>query len=120
MAIAGATREATLPLRRNAVRRSQILESAVDVFGAKGFSQSSLAEVAGSVGMTAAGLLHHVKTKEALLIELLALRDEADLAEASDPERPRERWLYAPADVDMAAVTGRVINALVAPVRPLT
>jgi AcrR family transcriptional regulator len=120
MAIAGATREATLPLRRNAVWRSQILESAVDVFGAKGFYHSSVAEVAGSVGMTAAGLLRHVKTKVALLIELLALHHEADLAEASDPERPRGQWLHAPDGVDMAAVTGRVINALVAPVRPLT
>src|SRR6478752_5567592 len=51
------TRPATLE------RREEILRAAMRVFGSKGYHQGSLAEVAEQVGITHAGVLHHlVKT----------------------------------------------------------
>ena len=62
-------------------------------FGQKGFYKASLADVASAAGITAAGLLHHFKTKEALLVELLQQRDLVGLQETSGGELPRGREL---------------------------
>lgn len=74
--------------RRTRLRRQEILEAAASTFSSRGFYKASLAEIAVGAGITPAGLLHHFKTKEALLIDLLRRRDEVDIAEASIPERP--------------------------------
>ena len=79
--------------RRTRIRRQEILHSALVAFGQKGFYKASLADVASAAGITAAGLLHHFKTKEALLVELLGQRDRVDLEEASAGEPPRGREL---------------------------
>lgn len=57
-------------------------------FATKGFHKASLLEIAQQAGITPAGLLHHFKTKENLLTELLRQRDANDIAEASIPARP--------------------------------
>lgn len=74
--------------RRTRIRKQEILDSALIAFGQKGFYKSSLADVAGAAGITAAGLLHHFKTKEALLVELLRQRDLVDLQYAPGGEHP--------------------------------
>ena len=61
--------------RRTRLRKQEILDSALVAFGQKGFYKATLADVASAAGITAAGLLHHFKTKEALLVELLEQRD---------------------------------------------
>ena len=48
-------------------------------FGAKGFYNGSLAEVAEQVGMTHAGVLHHFGSKDQLLLEVLDYRDRKDV-----------------------------------------
>lgn len=53
-------------------------------FAAHGYHNASLAEIAKEAGITAAGILHHFKTKDQLLTELLHGRDEADIADASE------------------------------------
>ncbi|WP_110590039.1 glycoside hydrolase family 3 N-terminal domain-containing protein [Microbacterium suaedae] len=72
------------PVARRAGRRSYsqgkesriaILETALDVIERKGYSATSLRDIAAEVGMTQAGLLHHFGTKENLLVEVLRQRD---------------------------------------------
>ena len=62
------------------VRRREILDASVDIFGAKGFTGGTLQEIADQVGMTHAGILHHFGSKEQLLLEVLLHRDETDVA----------------------------------------
>ena len=72
------------PVSRRAGRRTYsqgresklaILETALDVIERKGYSSTSLRDIAAEVGMTQAGLLHHFGTKENLLVEVLRQRD---------------------------------------------
>jgi AcrR family transcriptional regulator len=79
--------------RRTRLRKQEILDSALVAFGQKGFYKATLADVASAAGITAAGLLHHFKTKEALLVELLEQRDRLGLQEATGGELPRGRDL---------------------------
>ena len=50
----------------------------MEVFAERGYRAASLAAVAEKVGLTQQGLLHYVPSKDALLIEVLKLRDEID------------------------------------------
>ncbi len=58
--------------------RELILETALAVIERKGYSATSLRDIAAEVGMTQAGLLHHFGTKENLLVEVLQQRDIVD------------------------------------------
>lgn len=70
----GATPErATRP--RGDARRRLILDVAVKLFGARGFNDVGIAEIATEVGITPAGLLHHFPTKAALLLAVLQERE---------------------------------------------
>ena len=62
------------------VRRREILDASVEIFGAKGFTGGTLQEIADQVGMTHAGILHHFGSKDQLLLEVLLHRDETDVA----------------------------------------
>ena len=77
--------------RRTRLRKQEILDSALVAFGQKGFYKATLADVASAAGITAAGLLHHFKTKEALLVELLERRDLLGLQDSPGGELPRGR-----------------------------
>ncbi|WP_330307278.1 MULTISPECIES: TetR/AcrR family transcriptional regulator [unclassified Streptomyces] len=59
-------------------RRSRILDAAVEHFAQWGFHASSLARIAKDVGITQGGLLHHFRSKEDLLVQVLARADEND------------------------------------------
>jgi len=76
--VTGASRAAK-PHSRTAERRTAILDAATEVFGSRGYNNSSLVEIAEKVGMTHAGILHHFGSKEQLLLAVLAYRDETDI-----------------------------------------
>lgn len=76
------------PRPGTAVRRREILMSAVEIFGSKGSTNGTLADVADQVGLTRAGVLHHFGSKENLLLEVLAYRDRADVADLVDQHIP--------------------------------
>ncbi|WP_406442383.1 TetR/AcrR family transcriptional regulator [Streptomyces sp. NBC_01613] len=59
-------------------RRLRILDAAVEHFAQWGFHASSLARIAKDVGITQGGLLHHFRSKEDLLVQVLARIDRAD------------------------------------------
>lgn len=72
---------------RGDARRQQILDAAVELFSAKGYRSTGLAELADTVGMTHPGLLYYFGTKERLLLEVVAEREriEADMRQDLDP-----------------------------------
>ncbi|WP_046472269.1 TetR/AcrR family transcriptional regulator [Allosalinactinospora lopnorensis] len=59
-------------------RREEILRAAADVFAAQGFHNASLTDIAATLGITPAGILHHFGSKTGLLTAVLELRDSAD------------------------------------------
>lgn len=61
-------------------RREEILKAAMATFGNKGYYNGPLTEIAEQVDMTHAGILHHFGSKDQLLLEVLAYRDESDVA----------------------------------------
>lgn len=60
---------------KTAVTRQAIIDAALEVF-ASGYNAGSLRDIAARVGMSEAGLLHHFKTKRALLLAVLEHRDD--------------------------------------------
>ncbi|GAB2496170.1 TetR/AcrR family transcriptional regulator [Nocardiopsis aegyptia] len=68
------------PGRPRGRRREEILDTALEVFAEGGFHGTSLAGVAERCGLTQQGLLHYFPTKQALLVAVLARRDELDAA----------------------------------------
>ncbi|WP_431683818.1 TetR family transcriptional regulator C-terminal domain-containing protein [Kitasatospora sp. KL5] len=65
-----------------------MLAIAVETFATRGYHHSSLAEIAERAGLTQAGLLHHFRSKTALLSGVLELRDNSEMRQLG-PERPR-------------------------------
>jgi AcrR family transcriptional regulator len=61
---------------KTAEKREAILDAALEVFAESGYRSGSLREVAVRVGMSEAGLLHHFRSKSALLEAVLARRDD--------------------------------------------
>ena len=70
------SRTARSPRTNPLVRREQILDAAILVFGTLGFRQGSLKDVAARVGLSVQGVLHHFPSKEILLLETLDRRNE--------------------------------------------
>lgn len=70
------------------VRRREILDAAVDIFGSKGYAGGTLQDIADQVGMTHAGILHHFGSKDQLLLEVLVHRDETDVADLEGQHIP--------------------------------
>ncbi|MFE5485429.1 TetR/AcrR family transcriptional regulator [Streptomyces sp. NPDC056527] len=69
-------------------RRLKILDTAVEHFGQWGFHASSLARIANDCGITQGGLLHHFRSKEDLLLSVLAQSEQHDVERlfADEPE----------------------------------
>jgi len=72
------------PYRKGRKRRREILLAAIDVFARRGYRNASIREIADSVGLTQAGLLHYFPSKEELFTEVVRVRDELDEATSHD------------------------------------
>ena len=66
--------------RKRVNRRERILRTAAEVFAAQGFNNTSLADIAATLDITPAGVLHHFGSKTELLTAVLELRDTNDPA----------------------------------------
>lgn len=75
-------------------RHLDILDSAVEVFGKRGYASGSLQEIADLVGMTHAGVLHHFGSKHQLLLEVLVHRDRTDVAQLEGQHIPDGMGLF--------------------------
>ncbi|WP_313542110.1 TetR/AcrR family transcriptional regulator [Leifsonia aquatica] len=69
-------------------KRKDILRAAVEVFGTKGSTNGTLADIAEQVGITHAGVLHHFGSKQNLLLEVIEFRDQDDVAHLADRHIP--------------------------------
>jgi len=76
-------------------RYHEILEQAARLIFQRGYEATSMQDIAESCGLTKAGLYHHVKTKEALLLAIMHygmdLFEELVLAKVSDIVDPVAR-----------------------------
>lgn len=61
-------------------RRAQLVESATALIAQNGYHRFSISALATAAGLTRAGVLHHVGSKEQLLLDVLAGRDDRDNA----------------------------------------
>jgi AcrR family transcriptional regulator len=70
--------------------RQAIVDTAIPVFARMGYHGTSLRDIAARAGLTTAGVLHHFASKEQLLDEVLAQREQRMLAARgqADAERP--------------------------------
>ena len=71
-----------------AERREEILQAATELIAASGFKGVTLEAFAAACGMTKAGLLHHFRSREELLIAVLERRDTLDLANVVETFEP--------------------------------
>ena len=99
-------------VRRDQAKR-RLLDAALDVFGEKGFSESSLEEVAQRAGVSRGLIYHHFGSKESLLLELhhelhRSLLERVQLAAVTDQGplenlvRGSSAFLEAAADLPVA------------------
>jgi len=76
-------------------RQAQILETAARIFCEKGFDRASMGDVSAALGLTKAGVYHHIRSKEELLYAIMAygmdLFEEKVLTQVSGIEDPLER-----------------------------
>ena len=70
---------------KTADRRRTILATALEVFAESGFRGASIREIAGRVGMTDTGVLHHFGGKGKLLLEVVKQKEEEDAGTLRDP-----------------------------------
>jgi AcrR family transcriptional regulator len=82
--------EAAGPRRyaKGATRRREILAAALDLIAQRGYSASSLQEIADAVGISKAGVLHYFESREALIAAVLEERDASSTAafRAEEPD----------------------------------
>lgn len=58
--------------------KERILRAALELFSEKGFSTTSVRDIAARAEMTHAGLIHHFPSKDDMLVQILAYREEQD------------------------------------------
>src|SRR3546814_15452077 len=74
-------------------RRRQIMEIAARLFARKGYRGASMRDIGEQAGVLGGSLYHHIKSKDALFIELHnAALDVADLRIAQAIEGARDPW----------------------------
>jgi len=64
------------PYAKGVAKREEILAAAFDLLARKGYSRTTVAELAEAVGLSQTGLLHYFGTKEELFTAVLRRRDE--------------------------------------------
>ncbi|MBG0563705.1 TetR/AcrR family transcriptional regulator [Actinoplanes aureus] len=106
------------PFRRDrarlpaAERRRQILEVTTGLIAERGFWGLSMQDVADGCGLTVPGLLHHVGSKDNLLVAVLEHRDEADLRSlAGELGVPADGlWTEGPSAVTLPQVCAALVR----------
>ena len=53
-------------------RQAQIFEAAARLFCEKGFDKASMGDISAAMGLTKAGIYHHIRSKEELLYEIMS------------------------------------------------
>jgi AcrR family transcriptional regulator len=69
-------REPRGPYAKGVNRRQEILEAALDLFAEKGFEGTSLTAIGEAIGVTREGMRHYFRSREDLLLAVMAAADE--------------------------------------------
>lgn len=76
-------------------RQSAILSAAIELFGSKGYYGTSLQKIATEVGLTKAGVLHYIGSKEGLLNQVLTDQYDMATSKATEPITTQEHPLLS-------------------------
>jgi AcrR family transcriptional regulator len=93
-----------------AERRRQIIEVTTRLIAERGFWGLSMQDVADGCGLTVPGLLHHVGSKDRLLLAVLDHRDEADARALVDELGPFDRSGALQPDVDLRRLCAALVR----------
>jgi AcrR family transcriptional regulator len=74
------------PYRKGEAKRSEILQTALEIFAVEGYRGTSLRKVAAQCGLSMPGIMHYFSSREDLLTQVLMKRDEEARARHGDPE----------------------------------
>ena len=76
-------------------RQAQIYETAARLFGEKGFDKASMGDISSALGLTKAGVYHHIRSKEELLFGIMSygmgLFEQKVLSKVKEIRDPLER-----------------------------
>jgi TetR/AcrR family transcriptional regulator, cholesterol catabolism regulator len=72
--------------KNNTTRREEIVEAAARLFKQKGYTATTMREIAEQVGMEAASMYNHIKGKDELLTEICFRISDAYIAQLNDIE----------------------------------
>jgi AcrR family transcriptional regulator len=112
--------DVTTTAQMGADRYSQVqqrtIQAAMDLFGDRGVSGTSLQMIADALGVTKAAVYHQFKTKDALVLAVaevgMAPLQEALEAAEAEPSRVRARALLLTRVIDLAVERRRWVHAL--------
>lgn len=87
-------------------RRDDIIEAAIRVFAAQGYRRTSMRDIAAEAGLSKAGVYHHVRTKEELLVHLY----EKNMAETLAADRAVVSSGLSPEDTLRGLLRNRILD----------
>lgn len=84
---------------RSGVRRDDLIEAAARVFAAKGYSNTSIQDIADEIGLLKGSLYYYIDTKEDLLFEvirstMISWQGLVETVEASTEPTLERLWIY--------------------------
>lgn len=97
-------------------RKEQLIEAAAQLFKQRGYASTSMRDLAAEVGMEAASLYHHIKSKEEILEHIcfaLATRFEMAINEVNDIYFNAEEKLRTAIKNHVEILTGNVNHSAV-------
>ena len=68
--------------------KERILQTALELFAARGYGATSISHIAGALGLTKGALYRHYESKEAIFQSILARMEQQDAQEARDHDLP--------------------------------
>lgn len=84
-----------MPTPEGQARNEEVFQTAAKLMVERGYAGTSMGDLAGAVGMTKAGLYHHIKSKQDMLFQILFYAMEGLKREVIEPSRgisdPEER-----------------------------
>jgi AcrR family transcriptional regulator len=93
-----------------AERRRQILEMTTKLIAERGFWGLSMQDVADGCGLTVPGMLHHVGSKDSLLVAVLEYRDEQDARSLAEKLGRPVHQLWSGGRISLAEVCDAVVR----------
>lgn len=93
-----------------AERRRQILEMTTKLIAERGFWGLSMQDVADGCGLTVPGMLHHVGSKDSLLVAVLEYRDEQDARSLAEKLGRPAHQLWTGGRISLAEVCDALVR----------